>query len=283
MLRIAAVDDERHALERFEKLILAQEGIELCGLFEDGNDLIEYVCRHPLDVVFLDIEMPGRTGLELAEDLLEINPELMVVFATAFNQYAVEAFELNALDYILKPVSKERLAKTIERIAGRRRPAEKITTGPNDDSSIYIQCFSSFEVLINGTAVPFSSAKAKELLAFLVSKSGSAVSWEQITDALWYDFDYEKAHNNLYATAYRLRKWLAEQGIPRILECKRNSYRVVPDQFGCDFYEFEKAELDGNRAKMKLLYKGRFMEENGYEWAYPKEAEIDLKMPQGAG
>ncbi len=278
MLRIAAVDDERHALERFENLISAQEGIELCGLFDDGDDLVEYVRRHPLDVVFLDIEMPGKTGLELAEELLALSPELLVVFATAFNQYAVEAFELNALDYILKPISKERLDKTLERIAKRRKPARISSDEDIQEKSIYIQCFSSFEVLINGTPVPFSSTKARELLAFLVSRSGAAVSWEQITEALWYDIDYEKAHNNFHATVYRLRKWLTEQGIANILECKRNRYRVMPDQFGCDLYEFEKAEHDRDHSKMQLLYKGRFMEENGYEWAYPREAEIEMKI-----
>ncbi|MEN6325316.1 MAG: response regulator [Syntrophomonas sp.] len=280
MLKIAAVDDENHALERFENVISSREDVELCGLFDDGDDFLAYIRKHPLDIVFLDIEMPEKTGLELAEEILTVNPNILVVFATAFNQYAVEAFELNALDYILKPISKERLAKTFERIASRRRPAQKTTARQIHGNSIYIQCFSSFEVLINGTAVPFSSAKARELLAFLVSRSGSAVSWEQITEALWYDIDYEKAHNNLYATVYRLRKWLTEQGIPQILECKRNRYRVIPDQFGCDLYEFKKAEQTGDRAKMQLLYKGRFMEENGYEWAYPKEAEIEIKMQE---
>jgi two-component SAPR family response regulator len=278
MLKIAAVDDEKHALERFETVISSREDVELCGLFDDGDDFLAYIRKHPLDIVFLDIEMPEKTGLELAEEIMTVNPDILVVFATAFNQYAVEAFELNALDYILKPISKERLAKTFERIASRLRPAQKTNTRQVQDNSIYIQCFSSFEVLINGTAAPFSSAKARELLAFLVSRSGSAVSWEQITEALWYENDYEKAHNNLHATVYRLRKWLTEHGIPQILECKRNRYRIIPDQFDCDLYEFEKAELDGNRAKMQLLCKGRFMEENGYEWAYPKEAEIEIKI-----
>ena len=278
MLKIAAVDDEKHALERFETVISSREDVELCGLFDDGDDFLAFIRKYPLDIVFLDIEMPEKTGLELAEEILTVNPNILVVFATAFNQYAVEAFELNALDYILKPVSKERLAKTFARIANRRRPEEKTNARQIHGNSIYIQCFSSFEVLINGTAAPVSSAKARELLAFLVSRSGVAVSWEQITEALWYDIDYEKAHNNLHATVYRLRKWLTEQGIPQILECKRNRYRVIPDQFDCDLYEFEKAELDGNRTKMKLLYKGRFMEENGYQWAYPKEAKIEIKI-----
>lgn len=277
MIRMAAVDDEKHALERFAVIISQVEGVELCGLFDDGDDLLTFAASNPLEVVFLDIEMPGKTGLELAEDLLAVNPDILVVFATAYSQYAVEAFDLNALDYILKPISRERLEKTLARVS-RRRPAPTAVTMKTAEKRVYIQCFLSFEVLLNNQVVPLNSTKARELLAFLVSKSGASASWEQITEALWYGLDYEKAHNNLYATVYRLRKWLAEMGISRILDCKRNSYRVVPGEFDCDWYEFEKAQTAEDHAKMKLLYKGTYMEENGYEWAYPKQAELDIMM-----
>ncbi len=278
MLKVAAVDDERHALERFAAIISPMEEVELGGLFDDGDDLLTYVGFNPLDVVFLDIEMPGKNGLELAEDLLAVNPDILVVFATAYNQYAVEAFDLNALDYILKPISRERLDKTLARIYRRSRPAETAAVTETAAKRVYIQCFLSFEVWLNNQVITLNSTKARELLAFLVNKAGTPASWEQITEALWYDLDYKKAHNNLYATVYRLRKWLAETGISRILECRRNSYRVLPGEFDCDWYEFEEAERVGDHTKMQLLYKGRYMEENGYEWAYPKQADLDRKM-----
>ena len=106
MLRIAALDDENHALERFESVAGDFEDIELCELFGDADDLLAYLEQNPLDVVFLDIEMPGKSGMQLAEELRVLNPGLSVVFVTAFSQYAVEAFELSVFDYIMKPVSR---------------------------------------------------------------------------------------------------------------------------------------------------------------------------------
>ena len=69
-----------------------------------------------MDIVFLDIQIPEINGIELAEQLLEMKPKLSIVFVTAFDNFAIKAFELNALDYILKPVRKERLLNTVERI-----------------------------------------------------------------------------------------------------------------------------------------------------------------------
>ena len=104
MMRIAAIDDEAHVLERFERMISDFEDVELCGLFDSGEKLLTYLKTNLLDVIFIDIEMPEVNGLELSQKILDINDNINIVFLTAFNQYAVEAFELQAMDYILKPL-----------------------------------------------------------------------------------------------------------------------------------------------------------------------------------
>lgn len=267
MLRIAALDDENHALEHFESVAGEFDDIELCGLFDDADDLIACIGRKPLDAVFLDIEMPGKSGMQLAEELHVIDPDLSIVFVTAFSQYAVEAFEMSVSDYLMKPVSKERLRKTLDRIAGSRQSLQK------SEKRVSIHCFRRFELQIDGRVVPLSHLmKAKELLAFLVSREGAETSWEQITEALWPDTDYERAHNNLYVTTFRLRKWLEENDITKIFESRRNSYRVVPTEFSCDLPDLEKALKDGNVKKIRELYKGDFLEEEAYGWAYPVQA-----------
>lgn len=274
MLRIAVLDDENHALERFGEAVKDFNDIRLCGLFDDDEDLMAYAETKSLDVVFLDIEMPGKSGMQLAEELRSIDPELSVVFVTAYTQYAVEAFELSAVDYIVKPISKERLKKTLDRIRKSRQPA-----GKAERKEVMIQCFQRFECRIDGLVSSMNNLiKAKELLAFLVSRRGAATTWEQITEALWPDMDYEKAHNNLYVTTFRLRKWLSENNIAHIFECRRNSYRIDPSEFECDFYEIEKAEKEGDRDRMRLLYKGEFLEEDGYGWVYPIQAEWSRRM-----
>ena len=274
MIRIAAVDDEMHVLERFERMVLKNNELELCGLFETGEQLLTYLKEHPLDAVFLDIEMPGVNGLQLSEQILNLSENIDIIFVTAFNQYAVEAFELQAMDYILKPLTEERLEKTVKRLLKTKRTA--VRTGKP-----FIQCFGDFEVLLNGEALFWKNSKAKEILAFLVHKNGVPVNWEKIADAVWPDYDSEKAQTNFHATTYLLRKRLTEAGISQILESGRGNYRVVTDQVNCDLYQLEEL-IKGNKLNRKedfnlleqLQQKG-YMEESGYVWAYPRAAELD--------
>lgn len=274
MIRIAAVDDEMHVLERFERMVLKVKELELCGLFETGEQLLFYSKEHPLDAVFLDIEMPGVSGLQLSEQILDINENIDIIFVTAYNQYAVEAFELQAIDYIMKPLTEKRLNKTIKRLLKNKR-----TTMVHQKP--FIQCFGEFQIIVNGEVLPFKNSKAKEILAFLVHKEGVPVSWEKIADAVWPYYDAEKSQTNFHANTYLLRKRLAEAGISHILESCRGNYRVVTDEVNCDFYELEKI-VKRNDIKRKEDYslieklsQIGYMEDNGYTWAYSRAAELD--------
>ena len=274
MIRIAAVDDEMHVLERFERMVLEIQELELCGLFETGEQLLSYLKEHPLDAVFLDIEMPGVNGLQLSEQILDLSETIDIIFVTAFNQYAVEAFELQAMDYIMKPLTEERLGKTVKRLLKTKR------TGGRPGKP-FIQCFGDFEVFLNGEALVWKNSKAKEILAFLIHRNGVPVNWEKIADAVWPDYDSEKAQTNFHATTYLLRKRLAEAGMSQILESGRGNYRVVTDQVNCELYQLEEL-IKGNQIKRKedfrLLEQSKqrgYMEASGYAWAHPRAAELD--------
>jgi two-component system LytT family response regulator len=273
-MRIAAVDDETHALERFERMVSEIEGLELCGLFDSGEKLLAYLTENPLDVVFLDIEIPGISGIQLSEQIQNLNEQIDIVFVTAFNQYAVEAFEVQAVDYILKPLTEERLGKTVSRLLKTRKTV-------NTKGNLFVQCFGDFEVFVNGEALTWKNSKAKEVLAFLVHKNGVPVGWEKIADAVWPDFNAEKAQTNFHATTYLLRKRLAEVGLSHIIESVRGNYRVVTDKFDCDVYKLEEMIHKGQmnrkedfRLLEQLMQKG-YMEGSGYAWAYPKAAELE--------
>lgn len=273
-MRIAAVDDEAHVLERFERMVLGINELNLCGLFETGEQLLGYLNENPLDAVFLDIEMPGVNGLQLSEQIQNLNENIDIIFVTAYNQYAVEAFELQALDYILKPLSEERLAKSVNRLLKTRKNV-------NAPENLFIQCLGGFEVFLNGEAMTWKNTKAKEVLAFLVHENGVPVGWEKIADAVWPDFNSEKAQTNFHATTYLLRKRLAEAGISHILECVRGNYRIATDKVDCDVYKIEES-LKNNQMKRKqdlqlleqMVQKG-YMGASGYNWAYPRAAELD--------
>ena len=93
--------------------------LEIVAACEDGGCALEAIAAHQPDVAFLDIRMPGLTGLEVAAALAEASPRTQVVFVTAYDQYAIDAFERGAVDYLLKPVARERLAATVQRLQAR--------------------------------------------------------------------------------------------------------------------------------------------------------------------
>jgi len=113
-IRTILVDDEGLARERLKTLLKSYSFIEIVGEAADGEEAIEVISQLEPELVFLDIQMPGCSGIEVAASLAE--GKTKVIFCTAYDQYAIDAFELHAADYLLKPVSRARLAKAIEKV-----------------------------------------------------------------------------------------------------------------------------------------------------------------------
>lgn len=113
-MRILIVDDEAPTRGRLRQMLAAHADVEVAGEADSGSQAMEMAERLHPDVILLDIQMPGSSGLDVAACLPKPRPH--VVFCTAFDQYAVEAFELHVVDYLLKPVGRARLAQTLDRI-----------------------------------------------------------------------------------------------------------------------------------------------------------------------
>lgn len=122
-IRVVVVDDEPLAREGMVELLEKEPGVVIAGAFGDGLSALTALDSLEADALFVDIQMPGMTGLELVE-LLDLERLPAIVFVTAYDAYAIRAFELNAMDYLLKPVSPERLAQSLERIRASRREKE---------------------------------------------------------------------------------------------------------------------------------------------------------------
>jgi two-component system, LytTR family, response regulator len=114
MIRTVVVDDEQPARERLRQLLGAHSDVEIVGEAEDGVQAAERITELAPDLVLLDIQMPGASGLDVAASLGPPRPA--VIFCTAYDQYAVDAFELSATDYLLKPVNRARLAAALDRV-----------------------------------------------------------------------------------------------------------------------------------------------------------------------
>jgi two-component system LytT family response regulator len=115
-MKALVIDDERLAREELKELLEAHPEISVVGEASNVDEAIEAIGEHKPDLLFLDVQMPGGDGFELLERLEPPVPK--VVFTTAFAEHAVEAFNVNALDYLLKPIDPERLADSVERLTG---------------------------------------------------------------------------------------------------------------------------------------------------------------------
>ncbi|MBX3100872.1 MAG: response regulator transcription factor [Bacteroidetes bacterium] len=114
-LKVLVADDEAPARNKMVRMLQSFDQVDIINISSNGLDAYNYICQLKPDVAFLDIEMPGMNGLEIIENLPpDVNPQ--IVFATAYNEHAIRAFELSAIDYLLKPFNEERLAQTLEKL-----------------------------------------------------------------------------------------------------------------------------------------------------------------------
>src|SRR5437867_6535118 len=119
-VRTLIADDEPRARQFLEKLLTEQAELEIVGAARGGIEALSLCHKLRPDVAFLDIHMPDLSGLEVARQLVRAGPPV-VVFVTAYDRYAIEAFEVAALDYVLKPIRRERLAETVRRVVSEVR------------------------------------------------------------------------------------------------------------------------------------------------------------------
>lgn len=127
MIKTIVLDDEWYNLEEVCELVEKTGFMQVSGRYMNPLKALEEVSSISPQVAFIDIEMPELDGLAFAEKLLEIHPEVMIAFITSWNQYAVQAFELNALDYVMKPIKEERFLKLAEKIQAEISRKEQLS------------------------------------------------------------------------------------------------------------------------------------------------------------
>ena len=134
MITAIAIDDEPLALQVIEHFCSELEGVKLERTFTKPTEAIKYIHKFPIDLIFLDIKMPAISGINLAK---EVTSQTMVIFTTAYSDYAVESYDLNALDYLLKPIKKERFLQAIDKAKNHYLVTHKLET--NEESFILVR------------------------------------------------------------------------------------------------------------------------------------------------
>lgn len=270
MIKAVLIDDERPALRGLEHLLKMHSEISVIGMYTNplkGMEEIEQLKPH---VVFLDINMPQLRGIDAASRILDVSPDTDIVFVTAFDQYAVEAFELHALDYMLKPITPERLKKTVERLI-RKKP----TVPNNNERKLQIKCLGEYKVAWEKQEpIKWRAEKTKELFAFLLQYQGRDISKDELLDKLWPEDAPDKAIRQLYNGIYYIRKALEEYGVDRALISIGSNYNLKLGLVDSDIrriYELEKSKYADSMEtleEMEALFTGDYLDGEDYPWAY---------------
>ncbi len=213
MIRTVLVDDEKLAITQLEKLLKEYASMTIVAAYTDPIQAVQGIKGYNPDVIFLDINMPGLNGMQAAEMMQNACPQVDIVFVTAYDTYALEAFELNALDYVLKPVHRNHLTKTVNRL-NERLLESKNTIESN--KKVTILCFQTLQFESKEPSSQnfrWRTAKAQELFAYLLHNRNRHVSKDTLVDILWPDFDPKKAMTHLYTTMYHVRQYLKQNNI----------------------------------------------------------------------
>lgn len=260
-MNIVVLDDEPRALHMLEIILDQMEFEKDLHTFLKPAEALEYLKNNLVDVVFLDVEMPEINGIDFADKLLELPDPPAVVFVTGHHEYAYLAWDVEAIDYILKPYSRRQVQRAMERYRHKYQP---LRGQKEEGRRIEIQCFPNFDVYVDGRPIVFRHKKSKELLAFLVHNRGAWVSMDKTIFALFEHCDEETAKNYYRGILYRLRRILMEAGIRELIETAYGKCRVDAARFTCDYYQHVEGEKD--------LFSGEYMSE--YSWAEETAAQL---------
>lgn len=260
-LKFLAVDDEDivrgvlvKTLQKAEEGCIVKEASkpkEAVKIIKDGFSP---------DIAFLDIEMYGITGIELAKQIKDICPAVSIVFVTGYSEYALDAFSIHAHGYLLKPVTLKLVKKELESFKSRETEAVQASVTPAQ-KKLSVTCFGNFNASVNGEPLQFSRLKAKELLAYLIDKKGSACTTKEISAVLFEDKAYTHSLLSQVQTIISvLMKTLEQAGVADAVERGHNSLAICRDRVDCDFYNFISGDIDAINS-----YAGEYMA--NYEWA----------------
>lgn len=250
-MKTILIDDEIFSLQYLTELCMQIPELEICGQFQNAADALAWLRDNRTDLVLTDIEMPGLNGLDAAGRIQQLCPEAGIIFVTGYEEYALKAFKMEAISYLLKPCTLSELKSAIGR-------AQKLLPPPK--KRIMIRTFGTFSVIVDGNPLHFSNSKARELLALLVDRQGGVLTMEQAVDILWESRTYDDMVKRLYRKAVSYLHQLFQEHHLHFFVSNRGCCHVLPEETDCDYYRFLKGDHEA-----VMNYNGEYMSD--YSWA----------------
>lgn len=256
-MNILALDDEELMLwaltDSLEKVFNENDIIKGFEESEDAIGFVKSLGNKPLDYAFLDIRLRGGNGIDVAKEIKKLKPKTKILFCTAYSDRAIDAFGVNAVGYLLKPITPEKIRNSLEQLSLMFSNIGDIPT----EKKVEIKTFGNFDVFVDKKPIHWKRLKAKELLALLVDKKGTSVTNVEIAITLWEDDNKVKSVPTIISS---LRHTLKDYGVEDILIRSRNHTAIDTTKVLCDVYEF----YDGKATALNL-YQGEYMA--NYSWA----------------
>ncbi len=287
-MKVMLVDDEPLALRHMSAILSNDDKIEIIGAYTDPESAIAIARDEKPQLVFMDIELPVMSGLEAAEKMLQIDPTIRVVFVTAYSHYALEAFELNALDYLLKPVKSERVRWALNRVQESMANVQTQASPASGEAAHTLLRIMGPVELERPGQVPLRLAwrtqKSQEMFLLLLQQAGQLIRKDTIIDHLWPLLNPEKAYTNLYTTAYQLRKTLKQYELDIRLISAEDGYSLEIGAIRIDAQEWEEGvrsapEINGLTAAHHLsllaLNRGAYLQGLESAWMIDRRSQLD--------
>jgi two-component SAPR family response regulator len=278
-MKVLVVDDESYVLEEIIDDLKAYDPSFVIRGFNNPAEALALCESDPPDLAFLDIELSSGNGIELAHDLLALNSDLKVAFVTAYNNYASEAFEAHAIDYLLKPIRIERLHQTVKKMMEEVQRG-RIVGNRNSVGELSVRIFGGLRVSFGAEPLVFKRKKSAELFSFLLMHRGLPRHKDLIIDALYPDMTYPRAVTHLQTALYSLRKSLGGLLDKKVgIHYANEAYvlEIHPDYYDLEAFEAVSETPDGRILK---IYKGRVFQQESWLWALPMQEKLEGRFLQ---
>ena len=262
-----SVDDQPQTASEIAKIMGEIDPSGTHSPFSDVEKALKYAKENQPDVAWLDIEMPGMSGLELSMEIKKVSPHTNIIFVTGHERFAYQSFKLHASGFILKPFSKEDLERELQSL--REPLIERKERAPG---ILRVQCFGNFEVFDDkDVPVRFKRSKSKEVLAALIDRRGAMCSVGELCAAVFEDCDDDnRMKKQLRVFLSSLREDLAKVGADKVLLKGWNAYGVDCSRLDCDYLNYLKGDSYAINSFM-----GEYMIQ--YSWAEMTLGELILK------